>query len=235
MTGVENPMSIAITFLGHSGFLLESTAHRVIIDPFLTDNPVAVHKPADLDCGAIILTHGHSDHVGDTVAIAQRTGATVHGVFELCNHLATQGLKEDQLMAGNPGGKIATDFGYVAFTQAFHSSSHEGTYTGQPCGIIVRFEQQNFTFHHCGDTALFSDMKLIGEIYRPDVSAIPVGDRFTMGPELGRRAAEFIKPKVAIPVHYATWPLLTSDISTFTPQGVEVKALKPGERWDWRE
>lgn len=226
-------MTTTITFLGHAGFLLESGGHRVAIDPFLTGNPIAVHTPGDIDCDTIVLTHGHADHVGDTVAIAQRTGATVHAAFELCNHLGTQGLQPDRLSPGNPGGKIATDFGYVAFTQAFHSSSADGKYMGQPCGVIVRFERENFTFHHCGDTALFSDMKLIGEIYRPDVSAIPVGDRFTMGPELGKRAAELIRPKVAIPVHYGTWPLLTSDISAFTPDGVKAKAMKPGERWEY--
>lgn len=225
-------MSTTITYLGHSGFVLENGSHRVAIDPFLTGNPVAVHKPDDIECDTIVLTHGHSDHVGDTVAIAKRTGATVYGAFELCGYLEAQGLKQEQLSAGNPGGKIATDFGYVAFTQAFHSSSYDGQYMGQPCGIIVHFEAGDFTFHHCGDTALFSDMKLIGEIYQPDVSAIPVGDRFTMGPELGTRAAELIQPAAVIPVHYATWPLLASDISAFAPKNIPVHALKPGESWN---
>src|SRR5690606_10061678 len=113
------------------------------------------------------------------------------------------------------------------------SSSYDGQYMGMPCGVIVRFDPANFTFHHLGDTALFSDLKLIGEIYRPDVCAVPVGDRFTMGPELGKRAAEFVRPKAAIPVHYATWPLLTSDISAFQPEGVQVRAMKPGEVWNY--
>ena len=100
---------------------------------------------------------------------------------------------------------------------------------GQPCGVVVNIG--GTTIYHCGDTALFSDMKLIGEIYRPDIAMTPVGDRFTMGPDLGARAAEFIKPKVAIPIHYATWPLLVSDISAFKPAGVDVKVMKPGESW----
>ena len=225
-------MPATITFLGHSAFLIESGSHRVAIDPFLTGNPVAKHKPEDLNPTAIVLTHGHEDHVGDTVSIAKRTGATVFAAFELCGYLSEQGIDEAKLQPGNPGGRIVTEFGSVAFTQAFHSSSYNGRYMGQPCGVVVRFESDDFTFHHCGDTALFSDLKLIGEIYRPDVSAIPVGDRFTMGPEVGGRAAEMIRPRYAIPIHYGTWPLLANDISAFAPSGVEVKKLQPGERWD---
>ena len=101
---------------------------------------------------------------------------------------------------------------------------------GLPCGLIVNMG--GATVYHCGDTALFGDMKLIGEIYKPDIACIPVGDRFTMGPELGKRAAELIRPKVAIPIHYKTWPeMLVTDISAFAPAGVEVKILEPGEAW----
>ena len=220
-------MPVTITFLGHAGFLLESGEHRVAIDPFLTGNPVATMKAEDVRCNFIALTHGHADHIGDTVAIAKANGAAVAAAFEICDYLATKGVEKCE--PGNPGGKIATDFGWIAFTQAFHSSSFEGQYMGQPCGVVVNIG--GTTLYHCGDTALFSDMKLIGEIYKPDVAMIPVGDRFTMGPELGAKAAEFIKPKVAIPIHYATWPLLVSDISAFKPAGVEVRAMKPGESW----
>ncbi len=220
-------MPVTITFLGHAGFLLESGEQRVAIDPFLTGNPVATIKAEDVRCNFIALTHGHADHIGDTVAIAKANGATVAGAFEICDYLGKRGVEKCE--PGNPGGKIATDFGWIAFTQAFHSSSLEGQYMGQPCGVVVNIGGP--TLYHCGDTALFSDMKLIGEIYKPDVAMIPVGDRFTMGPELGARAAEFIKPTVAIPIHYATWPLLVSDISAFKPTGVEVKAMKPGESW----
>jgi L-ascorbate metabolism protein UlaG (beta-lactamase superfamily) len=220
-----------ITFLGHSGFVLEADGHRVAIDPFLSGNPVATLRPEQIDVDTIVLTHGHPDHVGDTVAIARRTGATCYSAFEVCNYLGEQGVAEDKLQPGNPGGQIAAPFGFVAFTQAFHSSSYEGRYMGQPMGAIVRFDKAGFTFHHCGDTGLFSDLQLIGELYRPDVSAIPAGDRFTMGPALAKRAAEMIRPRVAVPVHWGTWPLLTSDLSAFKPDGVEVRQMKPGETW----
>lgn len=221
-------MGIKLTFLGHAGFLLDDGSHKVAIDPFLTDNPVATLKAEALKCDAIALTHGHSDHLGDTVAVAKANDATVYACFEICDYLSEFGVKVDP---GNPGGRIATPFGWVAFTQAFHSSSFEKRYLGMPCGVVVHLG--GVTVYHCGDTTLFSDMKLIGEIYRPDIALIPVGDRFTMGPELATRAAEFIAPKVAVPMHYGTWPLLLPDASGFQPEGVEVKVLKPGETWEY--
>ncbi len=221
-------MALSMTFLGHSGFVFDDGNHKLAIDPFLTGNPVAKAKPQDVRCSYIALTHGHEDHVGDTVSIAKTNDATVLAAFEICNYLGKQGIKK--LEPGNPGGKINTDFGWVAFTQAFHSSSYQGQYMGLPCGLIVNMG--GATVYHCGDTSLFGDMKLIGEIYKPDIACIPIGDRFTMGPELGTRAAEFIKPKVAIPIHYATFPgMLVPDASGFTPTGVEVKILEPGETW----
>lgn len=216
---------VEVMFLGHSGFLITAGEHRLAIDPFLTGNPKAVHKAEDLNPTHIALTHGHEDHVGDTVAIARRTGATVFAAYELCNYLGEQGV--EKLEPGNPGGKIAADFGWIGFTQAFHSSSHGGRYMGQPCGVLAHIG--GTTLYHCGDTALFGDMKLIGELHRPQIAMIPVGDRFTMGPEHGARAAQLIGPKVAIPIHWGTWPLLTDDISAFAPKDVEVKVMEPGE------
>lgn len=217
-------MSVTVNFLGHSGFHIDSGDHAVVIDPFLSGNDLAKHQPGDLRCDAVLLTHGHADHVADAEAIAQNNDATIYGAFELCGYFGEKGCKTEP---GNPGGQIDTDFGYVAFTQAFHSSSFDGRYMGMPCGIVVKIG--GVTIYHCGDTSLFGDMQLIGEIYQPDIACIPVGDRFTMGPALGARAAELIKPKVAVPIHYKTFPLLVSDISAFKPHGVDVRVLDPGE------
>jgi len=218
-------MGASITFLGHSAFLIDDGTHRLAIDPFLTGNPAASTTPDQLRCTHIALTHGHEDHVGDTVSLAADNNATVFAAFELANHLQSQGV--ERLEPGNPGGTIPAPFGSITFTQAFHSSSHQGVYTGQPCGVIARIG--GLTLYHLGDTALFGDLRLIGERHRPDVAMVPVGDRFTMGPAEGAVAAELVGARVAIPIHYGTWPLLTSDISAFAPQGVEVRALEPGE------
>jgi len=220
-------MTLTLTYLGHAGFALDDGQHTLLVDPFLTGNPTARHKPSDLRCQYIALTHGHADHLGDTVAIAKRNDATVIAVFELCNFLSQHGVAKTE--PGNPGGQIETPFGWVAFTHAFHSSSYEGQYMGMPCGLVIHMG--GTTVYHCGDTGIFGDMRLIGEIYRPDVACVPIGDRFTMGPALATRAAELIKPRVAIPIHYDTWPPIAQDPATFKPEGVEVKVLKPGEQW----
>lgn len=217
-------MSLTLTFLGHAGVLLEDGRHAVAVDPFLTGNPTAARQPAEVRCGHIVLTHGHGDHLGDTVTIARANRATVYASFELTEYLAEQGIATQP---GNPGGRIATEFGWVAFTPAWHSSSYQGRYLGVACGAVIHLG--GVTVYHCGDTGLFGDMALLGEIYRPDIALVPIGDRFTMGPELASRAAELIKPKIAIPIHYGTFPVLVQDASGFRPTGVEVRVLRPGE------
>lgn len=216
-----------LTFLGHSGVLLSDGTHTLAIDPFLTGNPLAAMQVAEVRCQSIALSHGHGDHLGDTVAIARANQATVYSVFEIHEYLSEQGLRTEP---GNPGGRIETPFGWVAFTQAFHSSSFEGRYLGQPTGIVARIG--GATVWHLGDTGLFGDMALLGEIYRPDIALIPIGDRFTMGPELASRAAELIRPRIAIPIHFGTFPILVQDASGFQPRGVEVKVLEPGETYE---
>lgn len=220
-------MPLTITFLGHAGFLLGDGTHTLAIDPFLTDNPLAKHTPGDIRCDTIALTHGHSDHVGDTVAIAAANGATVMASFELCNFLTEQGVEKTEM--ANPGGRVETDFGHVAFTPAIHSSSYEGRYMGAACGLVV--EMGGHSVYHAGDTALFSDMRLIGDVVRPTVAFLPIGDRVTMGPELASLAAEYVGPKYAVPIHYKTWPILIDNAGDFKPEGVEVKEMEPGEAW----
>jgi len=220
-------MALTITYLGHSGFLFVGGEHRLAVDPFLTGNPLATATPADVNCNHIALTHGHSDHLGDTIELARRHAATVYAAFEITEFLAEQGV--ERLSPGNPGGRIETDFGWIAFTQAFHSSSYEGRYMGQPCGLVFRIG--GVTIQHCGDTGLFGDMKLLGDIYRPDIACIPIGDRFTMGPELASRAAELIRPRIAIPMHYRTFPVLVQNADGFRPRDVTVRVLEPGETW----
>lgn len=221
-------MGIDVTFLGHAGFLLSDGTTTVAIDPFLTGNPVAVTKPKDVRCQAVVLTHGHGDHLGDTVAIAKANSATVFGAFEIAEYMGEEGITAEP---GNPGGKITAEWGWVAFTQAFHSSSYNGRYMGMPCGAIVHLG--GVTVYHLGDTTVFGDMKLLGEFYKPDIALVPVGDRFTMGPELATMAAELIRPKVAIPMHYGSFPIIRQDAKGFEPKGVEVKQLEPGESWQY--
>ena len=221
-------MAVNITFLGHAGFVLDDGQHAIAIDPFLTGNPVAKHAPEDIRCTHVALTHGHEDHFGDdTINIARRNEATVIAPFEIANYCGEQGI--ENLEPGNPGGRIGTPFGWVAFTQALHSSSYKGQYMGLPCGVVVNIG--GLTFYHTGDTCLFSDLELIGRMYKPDVAAICAGDRFTMGPEHAARAAEMIGAKTAIPIHFGTWPLLVEEISAFQPKGVEVKVMAPAETW----
>ncbi len=222
-------MSITITYLGHSGFLIDDGKHVLAIDPFLTGNPVATQTPDQITCTHIALTHGHEDHFGDTIPIARRTGAKVYAVHEICVYLAEEGIENTE--SGNTGGRIKTPFGWIAFTQAFHSSSYKGRYMGMPCGLMINMG--GVTLYHCGDTALFSDMKVLGQFYTPHIAMIPVGDRFTMDPVMGAKAAELIQAQVAIPIHYKTFPLLAQDISAFKPTGVEVKAMEPGESWKY--
>ncbi|MCG8481132.1 MAG: metal-dependent hydrolase [Spirochaetales bacterium] len=221
-------MALSITFLGHSGFRLSDGRSTLLVDPFLTGNPVATHTPEALDCTHIALTHGHGDHIGDTVAIAKRTGATVIAAFEIAEYSGEEGLTK--LEPGNPGGTITTEFGTVTFTHAFHSSSYNGRYMGMPCGLVI--EMGGIVLYHAGDTGIFSDMRLIGEIYKPVIAALPIGDRFTMGPELASRAAEMIKPKYAIPIHYKTFPPLRQSAEGFSPAGVEVHVMEPGDTWE---
>ena len=208
-------MSIKITFHGHAAFSLSDGTHTVLIDPFITGNPQAEAAGITADsisCTHIALTHGHEDHVGDTIAIAKRCDATVLGPFELCNMLGEEGL--EKLEPANPGGGVDMPFGRITMTNAFHSSSFGGKYMGMPTGLVIRMGDT--TIYNTGDTGIFGDMALIAEIHRPDVLILPIGDRFTMGPADATRAAEMVNAPIAIPCHFGTWPLIDIDPTRFT-------------------
>ena len=221
-------MALEITFLGHAGFVFDDGTHKVVIDPFLTGNPLAKHSPDDIECDAIVLTHGHGDHVGDCVAISKRNNAPIIAPYEAAVWAGEQGC---ETVDCNPGGGIDTDWGRVTFTQAHHSSSFENRYMGCACGVILKMG--GATVYHCGDTGLFSDMKMLGEIYKPDIACVPIGDRYTMDPELATMAAEWIGAKVAIPIHYKTFPILKQSAAGFEPKGIEVKEIEPGGSWSF--
>ena len=221
---------LTVTFLGHAAFLFSDGENTLVVDPFLSGNPAARRGPEDVSCGHVALTHGHSDHIGDAAAIAKRNNAVLLAPFELAAYMKAQGVKKTE--PANPGGKIKTPFGFVAFTRAHHSSSvqdenGDSEYMGVACGLVVHMGGK--TVYHAGDTDLFSDMKLIGEIYRPDLAILPIGDRFTMGPELAARAAEMVAAPLAVPCHYNTMPPIAQNPDNFRPRDVEVKILAPEE------
>jgi L-ascorbate metabolism protein UlaG (beta-lactamase superfamily) len=222
-----------ITYLGHSCVLIETTSHRLLIDPFLTGNTKAAAKAEDIECDYILLTHGHDDHVGDTVSIAKRTGATVIANHEIATYFADQGL---QTTGMNIGGAQQFPFGRVKLTIAHHSSSltteNGFLYMGNPVGILLTLDGK--TIFHAGDTSLFLDMKLIGERNSIDLALLPIGDVFTMGIDDAVKAAEFLRAKAVLPVHYDTFPPIVADAHAFAEK---LKAstqaiphpLKPGE------
>lgn len=223
-----------ITFHGHSCVQIETEKTSLIIDPFLSGNPQFTGDVEDIKVDYILLTHGHGDHVGDTVAIAKKNDAQVITIVELANYLGWQGCKAHGM---NIGGGFEFDFGHVKFTQAFHSSSvtdedqQTNIYTGMPAGILLTIE--GHCIFHAGDTSLFSDMKMIGELNRVDLAFLPIGDNFTMGPDDAYLAAQWINAEKVVPVHYNTFPLIKQDGQAFADRlkkkGIEGQVMEAGQ------
>jgi L-ascorbate metabolism protein UlaG (beta-lactamase superfamily) len=201
-------MSVKVTWFGHAAFGLEVDEHKILIDPFLTDNPTATVTAENVEADFILISHGHGDHIGDTVAIAKRSGALVISNFEIANWLTQQGV--ENVHPQHIGGGFTYPFGYLKLTIAHHGSGlPDGSYGGNPAGLLLTTPDGKKLYFAC-DTGLFYGMKLIGE-EGIDLAVLPIGDNFTMGPDDALRAVKLIEPKVVIPVHYDTWELIAQD------------------------
>jgi L-ascorbate metabolism protein UlaG (beta-lactamase superfamily) len=227
-----------ITWFGQSAVRLENAGHVILIDPFLTGNPKFTGDVGDAARGAthVVLTHGHDDHVGDTVRICKETGATLVATAELAGYLMSKGVEKAEM--GNPGGGIDIGGGVrVNFVKAFHSSSTQENghtvYLGAECGIVI--EGLGRTVYHMGDTDIFGDMDLIQEIFEPKIGFVPIGDRFTMGPKIAALACKkYFKFDAAIPIHYGTFPILAQDPAPFVAamEGQNVKVAEIGQPFE---
>jgi L-ascorbate metabolism protein UlaG (beta-lactamase superfamily) len=202
---------IKLTYHGHSVFEIKTNGYNLVIDPFFNGNANTKVKPDDVKADYIILTHGHSDHIGDAFEIAKKNDATIIAVNELANYAAEKKLKAHNM---HIGGGFNFPFGRLKFTIAHHgSSTPEGRYMGEPAGVVLTIDGKNI--YHAGDTGLFLDMKLIGEINPLDVAILPIGDNFTMGIDDAVKAVEFLNPKLAIPIHFGTWGVIDADPQEF--------------------
>lgn len=201
-------MTTAIKWLGHYSFEITSGEHKVLVDPFLTDNPSATVSADDLDADFILVTHGHADHVADVASIANRTGATVVAPVEAAGWFQSQQGVENIIQL-NLGGGIQLPFGHVRMTIAHHSSSMpDGSYGGNPSGYLLSFPEGRVYFS--GDTALFMEMELYGR-QGIDIAILSIGDHFTMGPDDSVEAVRMLKPDRVVPAHYNTWPPIEQD------------------------
>jgi len=228
-----------ITWYGQSAFRVEAGKAKILIDPFI-QNPLWTkgwEGPAE-GVTHVLLTHGHNDHIGDSVAILKKTGAQLVANFEICMYLVGQGVKGDQINPGNHGGTVDCGDFTTTFVNALHSSSYAGeggtnTYLGNPAGLVLHFPDDR-TLYHMGDTDIFSDMALINELHQPQIGIVPVGDRFTMGGAVAALACRrFFNFETVIPCHYKTFPLLDQTPEKFVAgmegSGVDVVVPNLGE------
>ena len=219
-----------LKFFGHSAFAISDNGSRtILIDPFLDGNPLSPVKAADVKANFIILTHAHGDHIGDAMRIAQRCQPLMICVNELANYLHDKGFDVHNM---HIGGKRQFDFGQVKFTIAHHGSvTPDKVYAGPAAGVIITID--GISIYHTGDTGLFYDMKLIGEITPIDYLLLPIGDNFTMGIDDAVKAVELVNPRIAIPMHYNTFPVITADPEEFAARcsahGKTCRIMQPGD------
>ena len=223
-------MALRISWLSHACFLIEADRTKILIDPFVTDNPLAPVKADDVDADFILVSHGHGDHIGDTISIAKRTGATVVSNYEIQNWVVNQGIENAHPL--HIGGGYDFDWGRVKLTIAHHGSAlPDGSYGGNPCGFLLTIQGKNI-YHAC-DTGLFYDMKLIGE-EGVDLAILPIGDNFTMGPDDALRAVKLIDPRQVVPIHYDTFDVIKQDPHAWAVRvqketSAKVTVMKPGD------
>ena len=223
-------MSFSLTWYGHAAFLVKVDEHHILIDPYISGNPqspvISTEVPADF----IMVSHGHGDHLGDTVEIAKRTGATVISNAEICTWLRGKGVKTH---GQHLGGGFHHPFGYLKLTNATHGSAlPDGSYGGNPAGFLLTTKYSD-RLYFAGDTGLFGDMKLIGE-EGLDVAILPIGDNYTMGPADALRAVKLLQPQLVVPIHFNTFELIRQDVMAWAERveletGSRVKVMKPGE------